>query len=306
MTRILSYNIYLGGTQRLDQLTSIIRSTRADIVGLAEATDPHVVEELARRLDMQFCLSGQGKNNRDWQTAVLSRLPIVDMQLHSHPGIFTRKHLLEVCVEEPSGVRLTTFVTHLTAGFNRGVESNRIRRNEVQEILRIVATKQDSQHVLLGDFNSLAPRERLMASAIIRERERWYRKDRAYLMQQQDRTLIHRYQRYTIEAIVRLVIHNWMLSSLLDNMSPRFAQGGIDLLLRAGYVDCYRHTHLHAPGYTYSASTPACRIDYIFASAELARRLTACSVVTEGEGVCGHEASDHLAVCAEFGAIERA
>ena len=66
MTRILSYNILVGGTRRVEQLTTVIRAADPDVVGLAEATDPKVVEELASRLGMQFRLSGYGKGARDW------------------------------------------------------------------------------------------------------------------------------------------------------------------------------------------------------------------------------------------------
>ena len=58
LTRILSYNILVGATRRIDPLTGMIKAARPDIVGLVEATNPQVVEELARRLDMQHVLSG--------------------------------------------------------------------------------------------------------------------------------------------------------------------------------------------------------------------------------------------------------
>src|SRR4051812_1449347 len=47
MTRILSYNILVGGQPRIDQITSMLQSADPDVVGLVEATDPRVVEELA-------------------------------------------------------------------------------------------------------------------------------------------------------------------------------------------------------------------------------------------------------------------
>src|SRR6266511_855271 len=50
-------------------------------------------------------------------------------------------------------------------------------------------------------------------------------------------------------------------------------------LATAGYVDCYRTLHADEPGYTYAADAPWLRIDYIFASPELAPRLCACDVV---------------------------
>jgi endonuclease/exonuclease/phosphatase family metal-dependent hydrolase len=67
----------------------------------------------------------------------------------------------------------------------------------------------------------------------------------------------------------------------------------------AGYVDCYRALH-GEPGYTYPADAPWLRLDYVFASAELAARLRGAGVVT---GMEAARASDHLPVWAEFALI---
>lgn len=114
MTRILSYNILAGGTHRIEQLTRIIRSSSSDVVGLVEAKDERVVKELAERLGMQYCLSGRANG----QAAVLSRLPICNVKIHTN-AIITKQPLLEVCVEESEGQSLTVFVTHLTADFRK-------------------------------------------------------------------------------------------------------------------------------------------------------------------------------------------
>ncbi|HET8853196.1 MAG TPA: endonuclease/exonuclease/phosphatase family protein, partial [Ktedonobacteraceae bacterium] len=95
MTRILTYNILYGGTGRVNELTKMIGSARPDVVGLVEATDPQVVEELAQRLSMQHYMSAPGKHKRDQQLAVLSRLPVIRVEAHVRPGILT-KPLLEV------------------------------------------------------------------------------------------------------------------------------------------------------------------------------------------------------------------
>ena len=77
MTRVLSYNILVGGTGRVNQLAQIIQSADPDVVGLVEATNPHVVEALAERLGMQYRMSGSPRHSVDWQVTLLSRLPIV-------------------------------------------------------------------------------------------------------------------------------------------------------------------------------------------------------------------------------------
>jgi exonuclease III len=72
----------------------------------------------------------------------------------------------------------------------------------------------------------------------------------------------------------------------------------IPLLLEAPYVDCYRMLHPTEPGYTFGFPESLwLRPDYIFASPELALRLTTCDVVSNPKAI---NASDHLPVWAEF------
>jgi exonuclease III len=68
-------------------------------------------------------------------------------------------------------------------------------------------------------------------------------------------------------------------------------------ILQEEYVDCYRRLHPHEPGYTYPAHAPWLRLDYVFASPALAKRLVACDVVG---GADAQQASDHLPVAATF------
>ena len=161
MTRVLTYNILAGGTRRIDQIAQMIRSAHPDVVGLVEATNPRVVEELAERLGMDYRMSGHGNHSLDWQVALLSRLPITHMQVHHRPGLLS-KPLLEVGVQEEDGRALTLFVTHLAASFARSVRGgDNMRREEAREILRIMRAKRGTPQLLVGDFNSLAPGDTL-------------------------------------------------------------------------------------------------------------------------------------------------
>jgi endonuclease/exonuclease/phosphatase family metal-dependent hydrolase len=303
MTRILTYNILVGGTRRIDQLTNIISSAHADIVGLVEATNSQVVEELANRLGMQHRMSGNPKHRQDWQIALLSHLPIVQVQSHVRPGILTNP-LLEVCIEE-EGRKLTVFVTHLAAAFYRGRGGDGIRRREVQEILRIMASKRGTPHLFIGDFNSIAPGDRLKASILLRyllEMDRRHQQNpdahRAYPNLD---FVVPEPVRF-LNPLLRVIPRSKLLSALFDETGSLYApRGSIALLYKAGYVDCFRCMNPHGWGFTCPARAPAGRIDYIFASPELAARLSACEVITEGNGVRGEEASDHLPVVADFG-----
>ncbi len=301
MTRILSYNIQTGGTQRTDKLTRLIEATHPDIVGLVEATNPQVAEELAASLGMRLRLSGQAEHERDWQVGVLSRLPIVSMQVHRRPDLLTKSDLLEVCVEEADGSQLTVFVAHLTAAFQKGAESERIRRSEIQEILRIMAAKQGTPHLLMGDFNSVAPGENLKSSALLRyftNPDQYYLKSYKEFFERSDLGFVNR----SYASILKAIARNTVLSTLVDTAGQVYTpRGGLELVGRAGYVDCYRRINRRLPGFTYPAPAPACRIDFIFASPELAGRLSTAYVVVKSDDVRGDEASDHLPVFAEFG-----
>ncbi len=296
MTRILSYNILVGGTRRVDQLTTVIRSADPDVVGLAEATNPKVVEELASRLGMQFRLSGYGKGARDWHLAVLSRLPILHTHVHTRPA-FDRKYLLEVQVEEASGSPLTLFVIHQRSNFHKGPQSNRIRRAEIQEILNIMSAYQGQPHLLMGDFNSLAPGDSLQASRLLRSS---VRKQRTEQRSARKTRSWKKFSRHLVRQAVGVIVNNSAGSFIVDKVAPTYARGGIDLLLQVGYVDCFRQVNPDALGFTCPAIIPSGRIDFIFASPELAARLFDSSVISSVPGIQAHEASDHLAVCADF------
>ena len=300
MTRILSYNIQTGGMHRIDKLATIIEATRADVIGLTEATNPHVAEELAKKLGMHLRLSGQAKHHKDWHVGLLSRLPIKDMQAHVRPDILTKQHLLEVTIEENNGDPLTAFVVHLTADFYKGVESNRIRRAEVQEILNIMSVRRGTPHLLMGDFNAIAPGEGLKTSTLLSyvfDPEQEYLKQYTNAIGQTELAIVTR----SSIRILKAIPGNTLLSAITNSASLLYApRAGLELLYKAGYVDCYRRVNPRTPGYTYPASSPAGRIDFIFASPELAPRLEKSHVVVKAAGVPGHDASDHLPVFAEF------
>lgn len=72
----------------------------------------------------------------------------------------------------------------------------------------------------------------------------------------------------------------------------------IPRLLRAGYVDCFRHLHPDEDGFTWWTINPTTRYDYIMADPMLAPALRACRVVNDLAPV--QEASDHFPLLAEF------
>lgn len=316
MTRITSYNILAGGynittrgyTQRTHPLISVIRSTHADVVGLVEATNslitqrPLIIEQIADALDMQLVMAIEPPHYSQYQPALLTRLPIVYKKVHrSHVLV---RPLLEVCVEEQNGQHLVLFVTHLSAAFNHGWAGSAIRGRELREILGIMAKVKDKPHLLMGDFNSLAPGDSFRASYLLRYI--------AQLDEQRQRLHVsegHPHmdgvvpdQLHFLNPLLRAVARSNMLSGIFDRAASVYApRGTIALMHQAGYVDSYRHVHPHAYGYTCPSAAPAGRIDFIFANPLLAQRLETCFPVLGSDDVPARLASDHLAVTAEFG-----
>jgi endonuclease/exonuclease/phosphatase family metal-dependent hydrolase len=159
-------------------------------------------------------------------------------------------------------------------------------------------------HVLLGDFNALAPDDAFKASNLLR-----------YVVSLDHATKLqplgdgHPHLNSVVpqslsflKPLLRLIPRNTLLSAAFDRVAAVYApRGCIALLQKACYVDCYRRVHPRSQGFTCPASAPAGRIDFIFASPEMAGRLETCDVVAEGEGLAGADASDHLAVAATFG-----
>jgi len=305
MTRILSYNILVGGARRIDYIERMIRTVDPDVVGLVEANNLEVVQELARRLDMEYRTNAAPDGSWRTSIALLSRLPIVQSTVYASQGLITRP-LLEVTLLEAHGEKLTAFVTHLVASFSHGRGNDTTRRKEVREILRIMRANH-GPHVLMGDFNALAPGDTLKASTLLR-----------YLveMDQQQQQGLHNGERdghpslngvvppplRFLNPLLCLVPRNRLLRALFDEAGSLYApRGTIGLLNAAGYVDCFRYVNPRAWGFTCPAEAPAGRIDYLFANPALATRLSACKVVSGDEQVHGGDASDHLPVMVEFG-----
>ena len=306
MTRILSYNILVGATRRVDPLTRMIQTAQPDIVGLVEATNPRVVEELAQRLEMHYVMSAYPSHVQDWQMALLSRLPIVYTKTHFCSDALT-KPVLEVAVEESGGRQLTIFVTHLSAAFSHGWAGDAIRRREVREIIRIMAAKQGTPHLIMGDFNSLAPGDPFKASALLRyviQLDQRYRQNPYAMVGHPHLNFVVPPPLRILNPLLRAIPRSRLLCTLFDGAASLYApRGCISLLRKAGYVDCFRVRNPDVAGFSCPSAAPAGRIDYIFASPELARSLSTCFIPAEGENVRGEEASDHLPVVAEFGAM---
>lgn len=147
--KLLSYNIRFGGHGRDGYLAQVIRSVQPDLVIFQEASDPGVILRLAERTEMYHWAARPG-----YSTAYISRVEIAHHAWYHPRGA---KHaFLEVV---PTVGDLRIFGLHLSARFSKW--SERQRAHEIRALLRGIQQHQDGFHLLVGDFNTLAPGERL-------------------------------------------------------------------------------------------------------------------------------------------------
>ncbi len=256
--RIVTYNIFYGGQERIPLIAQILRNQNPDLVALQEANDRSNAEQLAGALNMQLIF---GESDSAFHVAWLSRLPVSRVRnyqlpiLHKGPltEFTTHKTLLSIDVQW-NGSLLHLCTTHLQAGYPDEFEECRLR--EIEVILEEIQPIQGEPLLLVGDLNAFAPDDQVDSLPIGEEGFAEWR---------------------FIEQGKRLAIAR---------------------LQEAGLVDCYRGLHPRQAGYTCDARRrPSMRIDYCFASPQLAQSLHSCEVINNELTA---KASDHLPVQVEF------
>jgi endonuclease/exonuclease/phosphatase family metal-dependent hydrolase len=147
--KLLSYNIRFGGTGREEELAEVIRTIAPDLVVFQEATRAGVIEQLAAATGMPFWAAKERHS-----IAYLSRLEIAHHQWHYMRG---NRHPYMEIVPRDSKARI--FGLHLRARFSKWDERRRV--SEIRALLGSLEQHRGGFHVLVGDFNTLAPGELL-------------------------------------------------------------------------------------------------------------------------------------------------
>jgi exodeoxyribonuclease-3 len=147
--KLLSYNIRFGGRGRESKLAEVIRAIAPDIVVFQEATDPAVIEKLADATMMPFWAA-----RRAHSIGYISRAAVAGHEWHYPVG--AHHSFLEIVLAD-GDTRI--FGLHLKARFSKW--SERRRAFEIRALLKGIERHQEGFHVLVGDFNTLAPGELL-------------------------------------------------------------------------------------------------------------------------------------------------
>jgi exodeoxyribonuclease-3 len=149
IVKLLSYNIRFGGRKRENELAEVIRTISPDLVVFQEAISPEVIEQLASKTDLPFWAA-----RRQHSIGYISRLQVAHHEWH-YPA--DAKHSFMEIV--PAGSEARIFGLHLSSMFSKWSERRRAR--EIRTLLTSIQRYQEGFHVLVGDFNTLAPGEAL-------------------------------------------------------------------------------------------------------------------------------------------------
>ena len=147
--RLLSYNIRFGGLGREQALAETIIAAAPDLVVFQEATRPEVIERIAEATEFPYWAA-----RRNHSIGFLSRHEVEYHEWHYPAG--ARHSFLEII---PAGGEARVFGLHLSARFSKWDERRRTR--EIRSLLDGIKRHQEGFHVLVGDFNTLAPGEAL-------------------------------------------------------------------------------------------------------------------------------------------------
>jgi len=145
--RLLSYNILHGGHQREEAIAAVIRHVDPDLVILQEAERPDAINRIADLAGMQQFGARRGES-----LGFISRDAVALAAWHK-PRV-SRHAFLEVV---PADGNWRVFGVHLAAVHAAWTEQRRLF--ELRALLRSIDPDQHGPHVLVGDFNTVAPGE---------------------------------------------------------------------------------------------------------------------------------------------------
>jgi len=323
--RVATYNILAGGGHRWAEIAEVVRAVDADLLALQEIEDPEPMRAMGAALGYRV-LFGEAPRYR--HQGFLSRLPVRSWQNHQDPRAHPRNSL-EVTVLTPPGsalaeIRLHT--VHLTAAFQRRGRAEPERLREL-EVVRAQASREPLvPRIILGDFNALAPGDRLRATDFLGQLSEWRRtgvlEEVGAMGRVPSAVSAMRWWRepgsgqpsvevsevaragiprlpWLVHPLIELVPRGDATDALAGAFMPRAA---VRSMTTAGYVDCLRRVHPRADSFSCPTYLPAVRIDYIFASQDLAERLLGCEVAGRGGALAdvAKRASDHFPVVADF------
>jgi endonuclease/exonuclease/phosphatase family metal-dependent hydrolase len=147
IVKLLSYNIRFGGRGREQELAAVINGVAPDLVVFQEAIDAELIKRLGAATEMQFWSA-----RSEHSIGYISRLAVAHHEWHYPAG--AKHSFLEIVLADTES---RVFGLHLSSMFSKWGEQRRAR--EIRALLKSIERHQEGFHVLVGDFNTLAPGE---------------------------------------------------------------------------------------------------------------------------------------------------
>ena len=325
--RVATYNILLGGERRRELVLNVLRRIDADVIALQEVRELDRIRELADSLGMDVLIGEPSDPDSVMHTAILTRMKVRTWRNRRHHGRMLRSHLH--CEIETGGATVPVLgihCLHLAARFgerNKG-EARRIR--EIGAVLTDIENEPALPHVLMGDFNALSPGDDILATAFFRRMNVLRRA--GLLVAGANGTLIplvtaddgdpteieDRWRRAGVDPrllggipvlprVVSPLTIGIPVSRAMDRFLGRLIERWtVERLLSEGYVDCYRKVHPRARGLTCATWQLAARVDYVFATPDVASGVLSADVVggRTWPDPDAASASDHFPLVTEF------
>lgn len=324
--RVATFNILLGGARREQLISDVVTSIDADVVCMQEVCNLDFARSVAERVGMQAMFGDPSDPQPSCPIAILTRRRVRSWQNRQHIGNMLRSHLhCEIETEWADMPVIGVHCVHLAARFGERNKGEARRMRELTAILEGIAELPALPHIVAGDFNSVSPGDEVLATSFFRTYNELRRL--GLLVTHADGTMVPaprtdenaerldaRWRSAGIDPrleggipqlprIVGPLTVNIPVNPAIDHFMSRFIERWtVERMLRNGYIDCFRRVHPRAHGLTVATWTPAARVDYIFSTPDLARRLVMCEVVGDRRwpDVDAARASDHFPVVADF------
>ena len=154
----MTYNIHYGGRGHEADILEVIRVAQPDVILLQEVTETAIVEDLAAALNMQMFIA----EGNQFSIALLSRWPIAEATSY-RPFPPIRDTVLDAGIEYRAGGCFYVIGVHPVASPGTFIEYWRIW--ELSIALKYAAAHREQACVMAGDFNAIAPGDRVLTDS---------------------------------------------------------------------------------------------------------------------------------------------
>jgi len=158
--RVMTYNILNGGERREAYIREVIQTAQPDVAVMQEVYSEELLKFLSRALAMNYYI---GSGNKKRRVALLSRLPVRAFTSF-HPLFPIWRNFIEAEIEYEPNKTVRMIGVHPIASLGFPFEVWRLW--EAKYIVRHVHSRQNEPCIIAGDFNAIAPGDRVWTAGM--------------------------------------------------------------------------------------------------------------------------------------------